>query len=438
LSTEDFGARSAIDVTKVATTVTITEENVRVVSLPNGLTIIAQPMPWLRTAAFAMAVRAGVECEPDNRGGLAGLLCEMVQRGAGPYSSRDVVALQDNLGLDHSAGVSSALASFGAAMPGESLPDALRLYAEILRRPHLPGDQLDDARLGAMQEVRALRDEPTQQVILRLKTMQYGPHAGRPTCGDEAGLEAITMKDVNRFFEDRFRPDGAILAVAGKFDLDAVVELSQDLFGDWQGKSIDVPRDIGGTPGYDHIQQDSSQTHIGFSFDAVPLADPNYYLMRAGVGILSDGMSSRLFDRVREQRGLCYTVSLSAHSMQDCGAVIGYAGTTPERAQETLDVTMREIESLVDGIEPGELDRLKVRVQSSLIMEQESSWSRVSSLISDWYHRGRIVTMAELEQRIESLQIDAIIDYWKSNPPRNYRVVTLGQKPLVIPTGRNA
>jgi predicted Zn-dependent peptidase len=145
-----------------------------------------------------------------------------------------------------------------------------------------------------------------------------------------------------------------------------------------------------------------------------------------------------LFDRVREQRGLCYTVSLSAHSMQDCGAVIGYAGTTPERAQETLDVTMREIESLVDGIEPGELDRLKVRVQSSLIMEQESSWSRVSSLISDWYHRGRIVTMAELEQRIESLQIDAIIDYWKSNPPRNYRVVTLGQKPLVIPTGRNA
>lgn len=416
---------------------TIADEKVRIVTLSSGLTILAQPMPWLRTAAFAIAVRAGVECEPEGRGGLAGLLCEMAQRGAGPYSSRDVVALQDNLGLDHSAGVSSALSSFGAAMPGESLPDALRLYAEIIRRPHLPGDQLDDARMGAMQEVRAIKDEPTQQVILRLKKMQYGPRAGRPTCGDEAGLNAISMKDVNEFYRQRYRPEGSILAIAGNFDVDQVVELAEELFGDWQGKLIDIASDVCGQPGYEHIQQDSSQTHIGFSFDAIPLGDPNYYLMRAGVGILSDGMSSRLFDRVREQRGLCYTVSLSAHSMRDRGAIIGYAGTTPERAQETLDVTMREIESLVDGIEPGELDRLKVRVQSSLIMEQESSWSRVSSLISDWYHRGRIVSMAELEQRIESLRIDAIVDYWKANPPKGYRVVTLGQNPLTIPTSRN-
>lgn len=418
-------------------TATIADEMVRVVSFPNGLTIIAQPMPWLRTAAFALAVRAGVECEPEGRGGLAGLLCEMAQRGAGPYSSRDVVASQDNLGLDHSAGVSSALASFGAAMPGESLFDALRLYAEIIRRPHLPGDQLDDARMGAMQEVRAIKDEPTQQVILRLKTMQYGPRAGRPTCGDEPGLNAIKMKDVNQFFAQRYRPSGAILGIAGNFDVDRVVALAEELFGDWSGELIDIPHDASGQPGYQHISQESSQTHIGFSFDAVPLGDPNYYLMRAGVGILSDGMSSRLFDRVREQRGLCYTVSLSAHSMRDRGAIIGYAGTTPERAQETLDVTMREIESLVDGIEPGELERLKVRVQSSLIMEQESSWSRVSSLISDWFHRGRIVSMAELEQRIESLRIDSILEYWKSNPPQGYRVVTLGQNPLVIPAGRN-
>src|SRR5690606_18595151 len=136
---------------------------------------------------------------------------EMVQRGAGPYSSRDVVAMQDNLGLDHSAGVSAALASFGAAMPGEALADALALYGGILRRPHLPGDQLDDARLGALHEVRAVLDEPTQQVILRLKQMQYGPRDGRPTCGDEPGLTAITMSDLHDFYAKRYRPAGALL-----------------------------------------------------------------------------------------------------------------------------------------------------------------------------------------------------------------------------------
>jgi predicted Zn-dependent peptidase len=416
--------------------VTVPEEVVQVVQLPNGLTILAQPMPWLRTAAFAMAVRAGVECEPDDRGGLAGLMCEMMQRGAGPYSSRDVVELQDNLGLDHSAGVSAALASFGAAMPGSSLLDALKLYAEIIRRPHLPGDQLDDARMGAMHEVRAVRDEPTQQVILRLKRMQYGPRDGRPTCGDEAGLEAITMSDLHDFYAKRYRPAGAMLAIAGNFDPDRIIALAEDLYGDWQGELLEIPQDQSGQPGYEHIQQESSQTHIGWSFDSIPLSDPDYYVMRAGVGILSDGMSSRLFDRVREQRGLCYSVSLSAHSLQTRGAILGYAGTTPERAQETLDVALREIESLQDGIEQAELDRLKVRVQSSVIMEQESSWSRVSSLISDWYHRGRVVTMRELEERIEALRVEDIVAYWRNHPPGSYRIVTLGQQPLNVPASR--
>lgn len=417
--------------------VTVPEEVVQVVQLPNGLTILAQPMPWLRTAAFAMAVRAGVECEPGDRGGLAGLMCEMMQRGAGPYSSRDVVELQDNLGLDHSAGVSAALASFGAAMPGSSLPDALKLYAEIIRRPHLPGDQLDDARMGAMHEVRAVRDEPTQQVILRLKRMQYGPRDGRPTCGDEAGLEAITMSDLHDFYAKRYRPAGAMLAIAGNFDPDRIIALAEDLYGDWQGELLEIPQDQSGQPGYEHIQQESSQTHIGWSFDSIPLSDPDYYVMRAGVGILSDGMSSRLFDRVREQRGLCYSVSLSAHSLQTRGAILGYAGTTPERAQETLDVSLREIESLQDGIEQAELDRLKVRVQSSVIMEQESSWSRVSSLISDWYHRGRVVTMRELEERIEALRVEDIVAYWRNHPPGGYRIVTLGQQPLNVPASRH-
>jgi predicted Zn-dependent peptidase len=184
-------------------------------------------------------------------------------------------------------------------MPGESLPAALKLYAEIVRRPHLPGDQLDDARMGAMHEVRAVQDEPTQQVILRLKRMQYGPRDGRPTCGTEPGLTAITMRDVNDFYARRYRPDGAMLAIAGNFDPEAIIDLAQELFGDWKGQLQEIPQDRGGQSGYEHIQLDSSQTHIGLSFDSIPLGDPDYYVMRAGVGILSDGMSSRLFDRVR-------------------------------------------------------------------------------------------------------------------------------------------
>ncbi len=412
------------------------EAAVEVVRLDNGLTILAEPMPWLRTAAFSIALRAGVDCEPDDRAGLAGLMCEMVQRGAGSLSSRDVVNQQDNLGLDHSSGVSSAMATYGAAMPADSLHQALSLYADILRRPHLPGDQLDDARMVSLQELRALEDEPTQQVMMRLRQHQYGPRSGRASCGTEPGLMAITGDDVRHFFKDRYRPEGAILAIAGRFDPIATIDHVRRCFDDWQGGALPVaPSDCGG-PVYEHIEQDSSQTHIGFSFDAVPFSDPDYYIMRAGVGILSDGMSSRLFDRVREQRGLCYTVSAGTHSLKGRGAVFGYAGTTPERAQETLDVTLHEVEAVADGIEPGELDRLKVRVESSLILEQESSSSRVASMLSDWFHRGRVVTMKEIEDKIGSLTPQQIVEYWRSHPPCGYRVVTLGQSPLLVPPGR--
>lgn len=400
--------------------------------LDNGLVILAQPMPWLRTAAFSLAVPAGIQMEPADRGGLAGLMCEMIQRGAGPYSSRDIVELQDNLGLDHSAGVSSTLASYGATMPADALSEALSLYAEIIRRPHLPIDQLEDALQVSMQELRAVEDEPTQQVMIRLKQMQYGDLSGRPACGTQDGIEAISIDDVREYFLDWYRPRDAILTIAGRFDWDTVREQCLSLFSDWEGGSKAFPKLDTGKPGYEHISQDSSQTHIGFSFDAAPFRDKDFYCLRAGVGILSDGMSSRLFDRVREQRGLCYTVSASTHSLFDRGAVFGYAGTTPERAQETLDVTLREIQSLGDGIEAAELERLKVRVQSSLIMEQESCASAVASMLSDWFHRGRVVTAREIEEIIESLTVHQVVDYWRTHPPKGFRVVTLGAQPLRI------
>ena len=401
--------------------------------LDNGLVILGQPMPWLRTAAFSLAVRAGIHAEPANRGGLASLMCEMTQRGAGKYSSRDIVELQDNLGLDHSAGVSSSLASYGASMPADALAEALALYAEIIRRPTLPEDQLDDALQVSLQELRAVEDEPTQQVMLRLKQLQYGELSGRPSCGNLSGIESTTHQDVCNFFSGRYRPAGAILAIAGSFDWNAVLDQCLELFSDWHGApSGDSALDIGHA-GYEHISQDSSQTHIGFSFDAVPFKDKDFYLLRAGVGVLSDGMSSRLFDRVREQRGLCYTISAGTHSLLDRGAIFGYAGTTPERAQETLDVTLREIQSLALGIETAELDRLKVRVQSSLIMEQESCTSAVASMLSDWYHRGRVVTAREIESIIEGLTVEQVVEYWRTHPPKDFRVVTLGSHPLVVP-----
>lgn len=397
------------------------------------MTVLVQPMPWQRTAAFSLCLRGGVQSEPDHLGGLCGLVCEMVQRGAGNHSSRDLVAIQDNLGIDRNSSVNAAMVAFGGAMPAESLEAAIELYAEIVRRPHLPQDQLDDARMMSLQELRAIEDEPAHRVMRRLREMHYGEKLGRSIYGTEQGIEAITQEDVRNFYTEHYHAAGGILAVAGNVDVDVVVKWADEAFGTWKTgivEDLDVPS---GQGGYEHITSPSSQTHIGFAFESIPYGHDDYFSMRAGVGILSDGMSSRLFERVREQRGLCYTVTASCHSMKHAGGVFGYAGTTPERAQETLDVSVREIEQLTEGLDQAELDRWKVRIESGLIMEQESSASRAASLASDFYQIGRAMTTEELEAKIESLTLDQVRDYWLAHRPQAYRIVTLGPETLSVP-----
>ncbi|MEM6690283.1 MAG: pitrilysin family protein [Planctomycetota bacterium] len=395
-----------------------------------SMTAIIQPMPWLRSASFGLAVDAGLVAEPDDKLGLSGLVCEMAQRGAGNRSSRQITEDLDNLGVDRNSGVTSASTSFSASMPTENLYRALAIYGDIVRRPHLPIDQLEDARAMAIQELRAIEDEPTHRVMRQLKTSMYGTVLGRSAYGNSEGLESISADDVREFFKTRYHKGGSLLAIAGKVEPDALLVEIEKIFGDWrEGERLDEPQPKF-TAENVHIELQSSQTHIGFGFPTVPYGHEDYFAMRAGIGVLSDGMSSRLFDRVREQRGLCYTVSASTHSLRRAGSVMGYAGTTPPRAQETLDVTINEINAVTEGLTQEEVDRWKVRIQSGLIMENESSASRAGSLISDYYQIGRVIPTTELEEQIEAIDCDSIIDFWTKNPVKKIAISTVGPDQL--------
>ncbi|WP_255716334.1 M16 family metallopeptidase [Rhodopirellula halodulae] len=413
-------------------------------TLDNGLTVVVQPMPWLRTAAYTLWLPAGITTElvglSDSqladaeflarRDGLASLTCEMVQRGAGAYNSRQLVAAEDNLGIDSGNSASTSIAGYSARMPADSLRPAIELLADVVRRPHLPGKQLDDAKMILRQELAAFQDEPTQRLMRRLRERQYGPQLGRGGYASEASLESLNMEDVRQFYTDHYHAGGSVLAVAGNFETESLFESIENAFGDW--KSGDRPALPSPAPidGNEHIPLPSSQTHIGFSFDSIPYGSDEYFIMRAGIGILSDGMSSRLFDRVREQRGLCYSVWASTHTIGQTGAVFGYAGTTPARAQETLDVSLHEIQHLADDLAEEELSRWKVRIESGLIMEQESAGSRASSLASDQYQLGRIIPTEELESKIQAITLDQVASYFRDHGPRKFRIVTVGPEAL--------
>src|SRR5436190_6494921 len=398
--------------------------------LASGLMLVAEEMNWLESAAFALLTPSGCAYEQAAQAGLAALTCEMAERGAGERDSRQFVSDLENLGADCSSSCSNSHTSFGGAMPHESLLPALSIFADVVQRPHLPEDQLEDARQSCLQEVRALEDDLAQKLMLTLRQQFYGEPFGRSPQGTEETLGSLAMNDVRQFFSRTYRASEAILSVAGKFDWPRLKDHVTEQFGKWaQGQ----PLLAAASPPqrkYQHVPADSSQTHIGIAFEGVPYCDADYFQLRGAVGVLSDGMSSRLFTEVREKRGLCYTVYGVCHSLRDQGGVFAYAGTTKERAQETLDVMAAELRGLFRGIEQEELDRLKGRIKRSIIMQQESSPSRSGSIAYEWIYLGRVRTMDELRTIIDGLTVKSINEYLAAHPPGEFTVVTLGAEGL--------
>jgi predicted Zn-dependent peptidase len=402
-------------------------------TLANGLVLVAEPLPWLESAAFTFLVPAGSVHDPPDRSGLSGLTSEMALRGAGPRDSRRFILDLDNLGVERHESVSAAHAGFSGATLAENLPGALAIYADVLRRARLPVDQLEAARWVMLQELRAVEDEPAQKVMLELRRRHYPDPWGRPAEGEQRALESATIDQVRRLFRQTYRPNGCILGVAGRFDWGPLKETVDGLLGDWEpGNAEDVDERPFGRK-YEHLPYDSSQIQIGIAYPSVPYRDPDYFQAWGAVGVLGGGPSARLFTEVRERRGLCYSVHASYSTLRHRGGVFCYAGTSADRAQETLDVILAELGRLGEGIEEGELARLKARIKSSLIMQQESSSARSSALARDWYHLGRARTLDELERLVDQLSAESINAYLAEHPPGDYTVVTLGSRELAMP-----
>ena len=181
-----------------------------------------------------------------------------------------------------------------------------------------------------------------------------------------------------------------------------------------------------------HLKKETAQTQIAIAYPSVPFGNDEYYVAQGAVQVLSGGMGSRLFTEVREKRGLCYAVWASYQTFKKQACVLCYAGTTNERAQETLDVTLSELRRLGEGVTQEEVDIVQAGLKSSVIMQGESTSARAGALASDWYYLGRIRPLEEIHAAIESLTPRRIVNHVRRYPPKDFTIVTLGPKKLKL------
>jgi predicted Zn-dependent peptidase len=314
-----------------------------------------------------------------------------------------------------------------------NLPATLDLYADILLRPALPDDELPAAQALALQDIQGLEDSPQDRVMIELRRRYYPAPLNRDKTGTAEGVKAVTSRSLRGQYRRFFRPNGTILSVAGRIDWPQLKDQVERLFGRWP-RGGESPLAVSPRPGESaHLPKETQQTQIALAFPSVSMTAPDYFAARGAVGVLSSGMSSRLFTEVREKRGLCYSVYATHETLKDRGSVLGYAGTRADRAQETLDVMLAELRRLSDGIEGDELGRVKAGLKTSLIMQQESTSARAGSIARDWYYLGRVRSFDEIQGEIDRLSVGAILDHLGKYPLTNPTVVTLGPAALTVP-----
>lgn len=401
-------------------------------TLANGMTLLAERMEHVRSAALNFLVPAGCVYDPPQHLGVASVLSDLITRGAGERDSRELTLALDNLGLDRDESVGSMHTRFWGATLARNLPAALELYADILRRPHLPEDEIEPVQALALQDLQGLEDEPRQKLLIELRKRHYPPPLGQDRRGTAEAVRSLNVRVLREHYRRLFRPNGTILSVAGNVEWGPLRDQVERLFGDWPRGDDPVLKPGNVTGRQAHLTKDTTQTQIGIAYPSVPIGTPDYYAAMGAVNVLSGGMSARLFTEVREKRGLCYAVWASYQTFKDRASVICYAGTTNERAQETLDVTLGELRRLQDGIEAEEVDRVRAGLKSSLIMQEESTSARAGSLASDWYYLGRVRGFDEIQAAINGLSPEGIVAHLRQCPPRDFTIVTLGPKALEV------
>jgi len=394
------------------------------------MVVLGEPMEHVQSAAFTFLLPCGAARLPQGCCGAAEVILDWLFRGAGPRDSRALSDALDGLGVQRHSSVSAYHLNIAGTLEASNLLAALDIYADVILHPRLDPDQFRLSRELALQELAALEDEPQQKVMMLLYEHFYPDPLGRPTLGKVAEVQGLDAQRAAGVIRDRFDLGRAIFAVAGKYDFDAVCRRMETLFAAAPAKTTPAITPQANAAGSHHEHHDGAQVHIGLMTPAPPIAGNDYYNIMAAVSILGGGMSSRLFTEVREKRGLCYAVGARYNTLCDRAGIGCYAGTTPDKAQQTLDLIVHEFTRLREEVSEDEMHRARIGLKSTLVMQSESTSARAGGIAGDYFLLGRVRPLAEIRQRLEETTRDSVLGFLNRNPFSKFTVVSVGPQQL--------
>ncbi len=382
-------------------------------TLPNGLRVISQDMPSVRSVAVGMWVDAGSRDENPVEAGASHFLEHLLFKGSDRWSAQAIAEAFDAVGAQHNAFTSKEYTSYWAKLRDADLPLATEILAEMLIRPAFRQEEIDSERHVVMEEINMNEDDPTDVAHeMFVRSLWSGHPLAPPILGTRESITGMTRQTIAGYWGRRYSPRSVVVAAAGRVDHADLVAQIETHMGEWSGPEID--RDVAGAEPQREVnvtRRDTEQAHLVFGGQALTRDDERRWALTVVDHVLGGGMSSRLFREIREQRGLAYAVHSFRLPFKDSGAFAIYVGTTPTQAAEVLKLVRSELDKMMqDGLSEEELNRAKGHVAGALALSLEDSGSRMNRLGRNELTGIEQLSVDEIVARVEAVDLDQARD----------------------------
>jgi predicted Zn-dependent peptidase len=380
--------------------------------LPNGLTVITETMQHVRSVSVGIWVRNGSRREVPAENGLAHFLEHMVFKGTDRRSAEDIAREMDSVGGMLDAFTSKEQICFNAKVLDEHLPIAFDVLADLVLRPKLDSDDVNKERQVVLEEIKMDLDNP-EYLLHDIFTRGFWPEhsLGRPILGTPETVRNFDREALRRRFQNWFAPDHIIVTAAGNITHPQVLELAEKEFGRLQaiGSPREDPAPSASAPIHLETKRDLEQVHLCIGVPSLPLAHERRFGVAVLNNLLGGGMSSRLFQKIREKQGLAYAVFSEITPYSDAGMLTVYAGTAKETVDKVLDLTVAEFRAMKESpVSSEELLRAKNHLKGSLMLSLESTSSRMSNLARQELYFQRFYSLDEILASIEAVTGDEV------------------------------
>lgn len=390
---------------------TIQGSHYRLTTLPNGLRIITEEMPWVRSVALGCWVDTGSRDELSNEAGASHYLEHLLFKGSERYSARMIAETFDAIGAESNAFTSKDNTCFWARLLDADLATGVDLLAEMLQRPAFRQSEIDSERQVVIEEINMNDDDPSDVAFEEFTQVLFSGHPLEgPVLGTRASIRSMTAEDLSGYWSRRYGSRSTVIAMAGSVQHETAVDLIGKHFGEWSGTGVDH---VVGQPVFEArvrlVRRDTEQAHLVLGGKGLIRGDERRFAFDVLNHILGGGMSSRLFLKIREERGLAYSIYSFRLSHTDTGGWGVYVGTTPEFSETCMQLIEEELAAVAsDGITADELDRAKGSLRGGLALSTEDPNSRMVRLGRDELAGGPHLSVDDRIARLEDVDLDAV------------------------------